>query len=214
VVVRQQLPAQISGSGINAVLVAPQFAVDARDSSAGNFWNSGGTKRFLDEAAHQLARMLDDSQSERLFSRMPVVIVGYSGGYVPAAATLANGKLGERVKGVVLLDGLYGEFDRFARWIEQTRSGFFLSAYATSTRKGNAALMDILEKRGVAYTTELAPTLAPRSVTFVRAVDSHRDYVTRAWARHPVSDLLSRIAWAAPRLDPTRSAALSASLAN
>ncbi|MFQ5625555.1 MAG: hypothetical protein ACE5FM_02760, partial [Methyloligellaceae bacterium] len=36
VVARQQLPAQISNSGMNAILVAPQFAVDARDSSAGN----------------------------------------------------------------------------------------------------------------------------------------------------------------------------------
>lgn len=211
VVARQQLPAQISGSGINAVLVAPQFAVDARDSSAGNFWNPGGTRRFLDEAAHQLAKLAGDPATEARFAAMPVVIVGYSGGYVPTAATLANGKLGERVKGVVLLDGLYGELDKFARWIERTRSGFFLSAYATSTLKGNAALMDILNKRGIDYTTRLAPTLAPGSVTFVKAIDSHRDYVTKAWAKHPVSDLLSRITWTAPHLDQTRSAALSRS---
>jgi len=33
---RQQVPAQITAAGVNAVLVAPQFAVDAADSSAGN----------------------------------------------------------------------------------------------------------------------------------------------------------------------------------
>lgn len=214
VVVRQQLPAQISSSGINAVLVAPQFAVNARDSSAGNFWKPGGTKRFLDEAAHQLAKMLDDPDSAAEFARMPVVIVGYSGGYVPTAATLANGKLGDRVKGVVLLDGLYGEFARFANWIQKTRSGFFLSAYATSTRKGNAALMAMLRKRGINYSTRLSSSLRPGSVTFLKAVDSHRDYVTKAWARNPISDLLARIAWTAPQNTSTRSAALSSSLPN
>lgn len=210
VVVRQQLPAQISGSGINAVLVAPQFAVNARDSSAGNFWKPGGTRRFLDEAAQQLAKMLDDPDSAATFAKMPVVIVGYSGGYVPTAATLARGKLGERIKGVVLLDGLYGEFGKFANWIQKTRSGFFLSAYATSTRKGNAALMAILRKRGVKYRTSLSSALRPGSVTFVKAVDRHRDYVTKAWAKNPISDLLSRITWTSPYRDPTRSAALSA----
>src|SRR5262249_3392265 len=35
VLARQQLPTQISDSGVNAVLVAPQFALDAADSSPG-----------------------------------------------------------------------------------------------------------------------------------------------------------------------------------
>src|ERR1700680_1893501 len=37
VLYRQRLPAQITASGVNAVLVAPQFASDASDSSAGKF---------------------------------------------------------------------------------------------------------------------------------------------------------------------------------
>jgi hypothetical protein len=44
---RQQLPEQISAAGVNAVLVAPQFAVDAADASAGKFWEPDGFKRFL-----------------------------------------------------------------------------------------------------------------------------------------------------------------------
>lgn len=214
VVARQRLPAQISDSGINAVLVAPQFAVDARDSSAGNFWKPGGTRRFLDEVAPQLARLIGDPATQNKFARLPVVIVGYSGGYVPTAWSLANGGIGERVKGVVLLDGLYGELGRFAKWIEKDNSGFFLSAYATSTTRGNAALKGMLKKRGIAYRTSLAPKLMPNSVTFVRAVKGHRDYVTRAWAENPISDLLARIPGAAPRADPARSASLDAARAN
>jgi hypothetical protein len=209
VVARQRLPAQISESGINAVLVAPQFAVDARDSSAGNFWKPGGTRRFLDEVAPQLARLIGEPGADVNFARLPVVIVGYSGGYVPTAWSLANGGIGDRVKGVVLLDGLYGELDRFAKWIERDNSGFFLSAYATSTTKGNTALKRILKKRGIAYSTSLGPTLKPNSVTFVKAVKGHRDYVTRAWADNPISDLLARIPGTTPRIDPSRSASLA-----
>ena len=208
VVARQRLPAQISDSGINAVLVAPQFAVDARDSSAGNFWKPGGTRRFLNEVAPQLAKLIGDPQTRDKFANLPVVIVGYSGGYVPTAWSLANGGIGPRVKGVVLLDGLYGELGRFANWIERNKSGFFLSAYAKSTTKGNNSLKAMLKKRGVAYNTKLGPTLKPGSVTFIKAVKGHRSYVTRAWADNPISDLLSRIPGTAQRIDPSRSAAL------
>ncbi len=55
---RQQVPAQITAAGTNAVLVAPQFAVNAADSSAGKFWEPNGFKRFLDEAAVKLRESL------------------------------------------------------------------------------------------------------------------------------------------------------------
>ena len=38
VVARQQIVRQLANSGLNAVLVAPQLAVDAPNSSAGKFW--------------------------------------------------------------------------------------------------------------------------------------------------------------------------------
>ena len=44
---RQQVPRQVAESGLNAVLVAPQFAVDALDSSAGRFWEPGVFAQFL-----------------------------------------------------------------------------------------------------------------------------------------------------------------------
>jgi hypothetical protein len=77
---RQQVPAQISASGANAVLVAPQFAVDAADSSPGKFGEPGGFKRFLDEAAGQLAKLHGDPRTKQTFANMPIVIVAYSGG--------------------------------------------------------------------------------------------------------------------------------------
>ena len=57
---RQQVPRQIVESGLNAVLVAPQFAVDAADSSAGRFWEPGVFAQFLSEAADRLTRLHGD----------------------------------------------------------------------------------------------------------------------------------------------------------
>src|SRR6185312_9416381 len=45
---------QLGHSGLNAVLVAPQLAVDAPDSSAGRFWSPGGFAAFLSEAQTKL----------------------------------------------------------------------------------------------------------------------------------------------------------------
>jgi len=212
VVARQRLPAQISDSGMNAILVAPQFAVDARDSSAGNFWMKGGTRRFLEEVAQQLAQLHGDPQSVEYFANMPVVIVGYSGGYVPTAWTLANGGIAGRIRGVVLLDGLYGELGKFVKWIDRDDKAFFLSAYARSTSKGNATLKRMLARRGVDFATKIDASLNPGSVTFVEAVKGHRDYVTRAWSENPISDLLRRMTGVASRIDPTLSASLAPSL--
>ena len=141
VAARQQVPAQITESGVNAVLVAPQFAVDARDSSAGNFWKPGGVERFLDEVAGNLSQLHGDPTTRETFANMPVVVVGYSGGYVPTAWALKSKTLNKRLKGTVLLDGLYGELDKFESWIGRAQNAFFLSAYTSSTRRGNAALM-------------------------------------------------------------------------
>ena len=88
---RQLVPAQITGAGANAVLVAPQFAVDAANSSAGKFWEPNGFKRFLDEAAVKLAYMYGDPRSAAAFSRMPIVIVAYSGGFGPTLSVLDRG---------------------------------------------------------------------------------------------------------------------------
>ena len=196
---RQRVPAQITASGLNAVLVAPQLAVDAADSSAGKFWQPGAFGRFVGEAAQKLARLDGDPRSVRTFASMPIVIVAYSGGYLPAAWSAARGGLMNRVRGVILLDALYGELDKFASWISRDRSAFFVSTYLGSTESKNAELERVLADREVGYDTSLEPRLAPGSVTiFPGATGSitkvtHRDLVTRAWVNDPLADILRRM---------------------
>lgn len=193
---RQLLPAQISESGVNAVLVAPQLAYDAADSSAGKFWERGGLKRFMDEAADQLARVYGDPSTAAAFAKMPVVIVAYSGGYVTAAWSLQVGGLGSRIRGVVLLDALYGEIDKFASWIVRNRSAFFISAYTRYTKRRDDQLIRILRDKHIPIRRELTGPLKPGTVAFLPTGEGirHRDYVTLAWTEQPVRDVLLRMA--------------------
>jgi hypothetical protein len=204
---RQKLPAQITASGINAVLVAPQFAVDAADSSAGKFWEPDGFKRFVDEAAKQLAELHGDPRTAQTFARMPIVIVSYSGGFGPTLAVLDHGGVKSRLRGIVLLDSLYSGIDKFANWISENRSGFFVSSYTPHTRGHNADLESILRAKSVSYGSELRHDHLAGSVTFLPAGPiSHRDFVTHAWADLPVKDILVRLDEYDPNIQTAKAA--------
>ena len=205
---RQKLPEQISRSGTNAVLVAPQFGVNARDSSIGNFWRPGALREYLDEAAVKLANLSGKPDAVDAFLDMPIVLVGYSGGYVPTAWALAQGGIGKRVLGVVLLDALYGQLGTFSKWIKRSRHTFFVSAHMSSTRRGNERLRSVMTKAGIPYQSELNGQLQPGSVKIIHAPERHRDYVTQAWAANPVADILTRI----PGLPQRGNVALTSSL--
>jgi len=193
---RQLVPQQISDSGVNAVLLAPQLAVDAADSSAGKFWQPGGLKRFLDESSGHLASLYGDAGAAKTFANMPVILIGYSGGFLPTAWSLEVGGLGNRVRGVFLLDAVYGELDKFASWIEHNRTGFFVSAYTRYTKRHDQELIQMLKEKGVAVTDALDGPLRPGSVVFVQSADgvTHRDYVTHAWTDNPVRQVLVKMA--------------------
>lgn len=189
---RQGVPRQLAASGLNAVLVAPQFAIDARDSSAGRFWEPGVFAAFLREAAARLATLGGDAEAR--FAAMPVVLVGYSGGYLPTAAALRYGEAGDRVAAVVLLDALYGEADTFSSWIERRR-GIFVSLYGASSRPGNDALRRRLVDDRIPVDDALPARLEPGRVVLVGADDvvAHGDMVTAALGGDPLARILGRI---------------------
>jgi hypothetical protein len=192
---RQKVPAQISASGINAVLVAPQFAVNARDSSAGKFWEPGAFDRFVRESADKLSNLHGNPLESQAFANMPVVIVAYSGGYLATAWCLNVGGTKNRLRGVVLLDALYGELDKFAAWIANNRSTFFVSAYTGSTQRKNATLKSMLSRQKIPFETNLKQHNWQHGVTFLSTSSDvkHGNFVTRAWADYPIKDLLSRL---------------------
>jgi hypothetical protein len=195
VYLRQQVPAQISSSGVNAALIAPQLAFNAADSSAGKFWEPGAFARFLGEAAQHLARLHGDPRSVRSFASMPIVIVAYSGGYLTTAWCVHHGGIGNRLHGVVLFDALYGELDTFAEWVMKQKSAFFVSTYTHSTEARNNQLQRALAERQIPVATVLEPRLRPGSIAFLSAPRDadHRDFLTYAWVDDPLKDLLARL---------------------
>jgi hypothetical protein len=131
---------------------------------------------------------------------MPIVIVGYSGGFLPTAFSLDVGGISNRVRGVVLLDAVYGQLDKFASWIANNRSGFFVSSYTHYTARHDQELMRMLRDKGIEVAEGMDQPLRPGSVVFVETGEgiSHRDYVTQAWTRNPVKDMLVKMAEAQP----------------
>jgi len=192
---RQRVAEQIARSGANAVLVAPQMAVKAADSSAGIFWEQGMFAQFLNEASEQLALLHGGLGITRIFDKMPVMLVAYSGGYLATAWCVHHGGAGDRLRGVVLLDALYGELDKYERFIETNRRAFFVSAYLGSTRARNLELLRTLQDRKVPVTTELGGLVRPGYVAIVPggSGDNHTDFANRAWGTNPITELLDRM---------------------
>jgi len=193
---RQNVPEQITASGMNAVLVAPQFAVDAADSSAGRFWEPGGFARFVKEAGAKLAALDNRPAAAARYGNLPVIIVAYSGGYVPAAYSIRQGGLGKKLKGLVLMDGLYGEMDDFIHFIKTSKSSFFISSYTASTRRQNMALAERLKAQRIPYDTSIRKNLWRRGgVALIETENTvrHRDFVTEAWTGNPITDILDKL---------------------
>jgi hypothetical protein len=192
----QQVPRQVSESGLNAVLVAPQLAVNALDSSAGRFYEAGHFRRFVEEAGMRLARLNGDARASAAIESLPVILVAYSGGYAPAAWVVHHGGIGDRLRGVILFDALYAELDKFAAWIERRRhSAFFFSAYSRSARDENAALQQLLAEHRIDFVSTLPQRLGPGRVVFVATPEEvlHGEFVNRAWVDDPLRDVLARI---------------------
>lgn len=196
VVERQRVAEQVANGHINAVLVAPQLAIDAPDSSAGAFWKRGNFSKFIAESATKLTGLYNDRRLAGAFTRSDVLLVAYSGGYLPAAWSLSLGKANTRLRGVVLFDAMYGEIDRFVDEVERMRAPtFFVSVHGDSSRDGNTAFKQELDEANLRYATTLPNSFA-RGGAYVVDLGSnvpHQDFMSRAWVEDPVTWLLDRI---------------------
>lgn len=191
VVGRQRVIAQVETSGLNAVLVAPQFASNAQDSSAGNFWTPGHFERFMAEAAQGLGELTGAKAAK--FDAMPVVLVAYSGGYNPAASVLRNGDIDGRLLGVILLDAVFDEADIFANWAARHRKSFFVSAYGKSSASGTAEIRQLLAGQGIDASSGPPRRLEAGTVALLASDAAHDSFVTRAFVGNPLQWLLGRL---------------------
>jgi hypothetical protein len=158
-VAAHELREQLTDSKQNAVLVVPQLAVMAADSSCGKLESPGGLARLLSEALATAAKVGRFTLGETSFpSDAPlgtVCLSAHSGGFHAASTCLGAG--GVDVREAYLFDALYADVDAFRDWVlarhsEPLHRRHKLVSYFTeggTTEEYSGVLRAQLERAGV-----------------------------------------------------------------
>ncbi|MEW5723447.1 MAG: hypothetical protein AB1896_10095 [Thermodesulfobacteriota bacterium] len=190
-----QLADQMAAAGRNAVLILPQLAVNALDSSPGRFFQKNKFKQFLEEAAGVLA---DETGHKYLrnYETAPLVLAAFSGGYKSVAYVLDRGGVDGRIKGVLLLDGLFEDEDKFIHWLV-TRSGssFFVSLYSLEgpCREYNRKIADALRESGLGWKEHWPSRVKAGEVALIPVETDHLKIPLNGPPRRPLAELLRGI---------------------
>lgn len=188
------LPGQIDASGRNMVLVAPQLALEAPDSSPGKLGMPDGLKNLLDEAAEKFAERTGGKKDEQAFRRAPVILSAFSGGYRSVAFSLTRGGLGTRLKGVLLLDAIYGDIRLFSQWIlERWHDGFFISLYGPSTERWHEELKIALLQRQRRPSPRLPARIRQGTHSLISVQTEHNDLPLQGPPAKPLLVMLKRL---------------------
>jgi hypothetical protein len=132
---RQKLAEQAAKSGKNIAFVIPQLSETSGFDN--KFKDPKNVEKFLNDSGEALAKLYvrnhpdaDAAAVAQQFRDMPVVPLTYSGGYRATAATLTN----DRVKGVVMLDSMYGELRAYTDFAKRADQPFVSVTYGPSTK--------------------------------------------------------------------------------
>jgi len=194
---------QLVDSRQNAILVVPQLALFAADSSCGKLSAPGAFARLLGGALSTAARVGRASLGDSRFPERPhlgrVCVSAHSGGYHAAACSLREG--GVDVSETYLFDALYAESEVFREWVlarrdEPATSRHKLVSYFTAgaqTEPLNIGLRTALERSGVLVSEELREgalsrrDLSHAGAVFVRTEVAHSSVT---WETNALRDVL------------------------
>jgi hypothetical protein len=198
-----ELPEQLVDSRQNAILIVPQLAVLAADSSCGRLESPAGLAHLLRGAVAGAARfgrrVLDESGFPEEAPLGRVCVSAHSGGYHAAACSLRHG--GVDVRETYLFDALYAESDVFRDWVLARRADpaasrhKLVSYFAANgaTEPVNRALYAELERHGVLVAEELHEgalsrrDLSHASAVFIRTEVAHSQVT---WETNALRDVL------------------------
>jgi hypothetical protein len=180
-IVAHQLREQLYESKQNAILLVPQLAVLAADSSCGKLEAPGGFAHMVADALATLGDPVVQALAAR--AAVPedaaigrVCVSAHSGGWHAAARALEHG--GAPVREGYLFDALYAETDVFRDWVlagagRPMGSRHKLVSYYTggTTEVNTRALFAELERAGVVCAhEEIEGTLSREDLTRAEAV--------------------------------------------
>ena len=194
---------QLVDSRQNAILIVPQLALFAADSSCGKLNAPDALARLLGGAISTSARVGRASLGDSRFPERPrlgrVCLSAHSGGYHAAACSLRVG--GVDVSETYLFDALYAESEVFREWVLARRgdpatSRHKLVSYfttGTTTETLNRGLREALERSGVLVSEELREgslsrrDLSHAGAVFVRTEVGHSSVT---WETNALRDVL------------------------
>lgn len=129
---------QFLGSKKNAVLVLPEAAKNAPDSFGGKLEEKGIFEKLTSEVIHHTNQL-----TLKNFRIGNITLAGHSGGYRVISYIILHGGNVERIKNVILFDGLYADVEKYSYWINNY-SGKFYNIYTpnggTKTESENLML--------------------------------------------------------------------------
>lgn len=185
------LPGQIDRAGANAVLIAPQLALNAQESVPGKFVEPGRVAAFIDEAQTLLQGALGGDPAA--WRHAPIVVVAFSGGYRTAAQILKQGGLEPRIEGLIMLDAFFADAALYAGWLARNHQRAFLFAlYTRSSMEETTALKTQLIERNIRYATQDdGGPLA--GIRLVEVETPHADVARLGPPAEPLGALLRRL---------------------
>jgi hypothetical protein len=194
---------QLVDSRQNAILIVPQLALFAADSSCGKLATQDSLARLVGGAISTSSRVGRGSLGDSRFPERPrlgrVCLSAHSGGYHAAACSLRVG--GVEVSETYLFDALYAESEVFREWVLARRddpatSRHKLVSYfttGTTTETLNRGLREALERSGVLVSEELKEgalsrrDLSHAGAVFVRTEVGHSSVT---WETNALRDVL------------------------
>jgi hypothetical protein len=169
---KYKLPQQLFESGKNAILVVPEGPRNAPDSFAGKLEDAGGLKRFITDVVDFLFK------ESRIKTRSvgKIILSGHSGGYHGISFALMRGGMADAVSEVYLFDALYGQTEKYARWIDHY-PGKMITIYTDSggTKEETEGLMEDLDGWKIPYRQQEERAVVTTDLRDNRLVFIHTD---------------------------------------
>jgi len=170
---------QFAASGVNAVLVLPEGPKNSPDSFGGKLEETGVFASLVSDVLSTLkARGLVESTKPG-----SIVLAGHSGAYRVMAFILTRGGLTGNIREVYLFDALYGQAEKFARWIDRS-NGKLIDIHTADggTRNQSLDLMDDLRAWDIPFAavpeSAVTPELLRKNrLIFIESALAHDDVV-------------------------------------
>jgi spermidine synthase len=185
-----QIAEQVDGSGKNVILILPQLAKNAVDSSPGKFFKPNTFRSFMLEAAEIIGSRIGRQHMPSLYAA-PILLSAFSGGYKSAAYVLDRGGESRRICGVFVIDALYEDLDKFGKWIKDgAQDRFFIALYTQGTEMNTIELADRLSEQGIQVGWTWPGSIVPGTVNLIRSSNEHLTVPLLGPPERPVSYFL------------------------